>query len=384
MRFDETTTLLYVEDDSDARELVSSMISRKYPELQLLVAADGGAGLELFKEHQPDIVLTDIRMPVIDGLQLSAEIRLLQPETGIIAITAHSDTECLLTAIEIGFNQYILKPVDTRKLFAAIDHCLAMLSLKREVNAQNAQIRALGAALAAHVAELEAANNDLEAFNYSVAHELHNPLVSIGGFSRVILKQTGDRLDERHREYLREIITGVERMEQYLGALLRFSRSTRESLQRESVDLSQIVSAVMTELKQTDPERDVAVRIAEGVLVDGDRNLLRVVVQNLLGNAWKYTSNRQEAVIEFGVSDHSGSAACFIRDNGPGFAQADAEQIFAPFRRLAGTEGFKGSGIGLATVHRIIQRHGGAIWVEAEPGAGATFYFTLEEGAPSS
>ena len=174
----------------------------------------------MFKRNQPEIVLTDIRMPVMDGLQLAAEGRLLNPETCIIAITAHSDTDCLLTAIEIGFNHYILKPVEYRKLFAAIDQCLVVLSLKREVNAQNAQIRSLGIALAAHVEELETANQDLEAFNYSVAHDLHNPLVCIGGYSRVILKQAEDRLDEHHREYLREIIARVEGMERYLKALL--------------------------------------------------------------------------------------------------------------------------------------------------------------------
>jgi signal transduction histidine kinase len=382
MGSDEKITLLYVEDDPDAHELVSSMIARKYPELKLLAAADGCAGLEMFKRNQPEIVLTDIRMPVMDGLQLAAEVRLLNPETCIIAITAHSDTECLLTAIEIGFNHYILKPVEYRKLFAAIDQCLVVLSLKREVNAQNAQIRSLGIALAAHVEELETANQDLEAFNYSVAHDLHNPLVCIGGYSRVILKQAEDRLDEHHREYLREIIARVEGMERYLKALLNFSRSTRESLQREPVELSEIVKAVVAELKQTDPVRNATFLIAEGVMGNGDRNLLRVVLQNLLGNAWKYTGKQQEAVIEFGAKDYAGITACFVRDNGPGFDPVEAEKIFVPFRRLAGADGFSGFGIGLATVQRIIQRHGGTIWAEAAPGTGATFYFTLEEGLP--
>jgi signal transduction histidine kinase len=378
----EKTTFLYVEDDPDARELVSSMIARKYPGMKLMVAEDGGVGLKLFQQYQPEIVLTDMRMPVMDGLQMAAEIRRLSPEACIVAITAYSDTDHLLTAIEIGFNHYLLKPVDYRKLFATIDQCLAMLSLKREVNAQNAQIRSLGIALAAHAEELETANQDLEAFNYSVAHDLHNPLVCIGGYSRVILKQAANRLDEQHLEYLREIITKVEDMEHYLKALLNFSRSTRESLQRELIDVSEIVKAVVAELKQTDPARCVTFRVAEGVMGNSDRNLLRVVLQNLLGNAWKYTGKQQEAVIEFGAMNHSGITSCFVRDNGPGFSQAEADQIFIPFRRLAGTDEFKGFGIGLATVQRIIQRHGGAIWVEAVPGAGATFYFTLEEGLP--
>jgi light-regulated signal transduction histidine kinase (bacteriophytochrome) len=241
---------------------------------------------------------------------------------------------------------------------------------------------ALGIPLAAHAEELETANQDLEAFNYSVAHDLHNPLLCIGGYSRVILKQAADRLDEPHLEYLREIVTKVEGMEQYLKALLNISRSTRESLQREAVDLSEIVKAVAAELKQSDPARSVTFRVAEGVMSNGDRNLLRVVVQNLLGNAWKYTGKQQKAVIEFGAMDYAGITSCFVRDNGPGFDQAEAEQIFVPFRRLAGADGFRGFGIGLATVQRIIQRHGGTIRAESALGAGATFYFTLEEGLP--
>ena len=225
--------------------------------------------------------------------------------------------------------------------------------------------------------ELAATNQDLEAFNYSVAHDLHSPLLWIGGFSRTILKKCGDRLEEQHRSNLQEIIDGVNRMERHIEALLNFSRLTRETLHRERFDLTEIVQTLVAELKRIAPERQVTFQIAEGVMANGDRHLLRAVLQNLIGNAWKYTGKQQTAVIEFGIVDHAGIPACFIRDNGPGFDQTAAEKIFVPFQRLQGAEDFKGFGIGLATVQRIIHRHGGTIWAEAIPGTGATFFFTV-------
>jgi signal transduction histidine kinase len=228
--------------------------------------------------------------------------------------------------------------------------------------------------------EVAAANQELETFNYSVAHDLRSPLLWIGGYSRSILKHCGDRLEAQYRANLQEIIAGVTRMERHIEALLNFSRVTREDLHREPVDLAELVRIIVAELKRTAPTRQVTFRIAEEVEVNGDRYLLRAVLQNLIGNAWKYTGNQQEAVIEFGVRNHTGSPVCFIRDNGPGFDQAAADKIFIPFQRLPGTVEFEGFGIGLATVQRIILRHGGAIWAEARPGTGATFYFTVEPG----
>ena len=148
-----------------------------------------------------------------------------------------------------------------------------------------------------------------------------------------------------------------------------------------STDLSDVVYDVTSELSLAEPERRVTFRIANGVTVNGDANLLRVVLENLLGNAWKYTATREGATIEFGVAEMDGEATCFVRDNGVGFDMADAGKLFAPFQRLPGTNEFKGHGIGLATVERIIRRHGGRIWAEAAPGDGATFYFTLPEKA---
>ncbi len=187
----------------------------------------------------------------------------------------------------------------------------------------------------------------------------------------------GERLDEACRGYLREAYDGTLRMNRLIDSLLNFSQLAHVELCRESVDLSSLAHEVAAELQLSEPERRVTFRIAEVAMVNGDANLLRIVLDNLLGNAWKYTGMRDEAVIEFGATQVDGRPAWFVRDNGAGFAMADAAKLFTPFQRLAGAQEFKGFGIGLATVARIIERHGGRIWAEGEPDNGATFSFTL-------
>jgi signal transduction histidine kinase len=184
-------------------------------------------------------------------------------------------------------------------------------------------------------------------------------------------------LDEQCKRYLQQAYEGTLRMNRLIEALLQFAHLARIELRRETVDLSALARAVASELRLSEPQRRVIFQLADGVMVDGDANLLRVVLDNLLGNAWKFTGRREEAVIEFGVTEMGGQAVCFVRDNGAGFAMADAEKLFIPFQRLPGAEEFRGFGIGLPTVERIIRRHGGRIWAESARGKGATFYFTL-------
>jgi len=231
--------------------------------------------------------------------------------------------------------------------------------------------------LAARAAELEAANIELEAFNYTVSHDLRKPLTVINGYCQVIRELCGNKLDEQSKGYIREMYEGTLRMNRLIDTLLNFSRLTRVEMRHDKVYLSKMAEEVALGLKLVEPERRVTFRIAEGIMVDGDTGLLRVVLDNLIGNAWKYTGSRDGAVIEFGVTEVDGKPACFIRDNGPGFDMAFADKLFIPFQRLPGTE-VEGHGIGLATVERIVRRHGGRVWAESKPGKGATFYFTLE------
>lgn len=239
------------------------------------------------------------------------------------------------------------------------------------------EIEQLNTQLAARAVELEEANRELEAFNYSVAHDLRNPLNLIYGYSQMITVTCGVNLDEDCREYQMQISESILRMNKLISALLDFSRMAHVEPHRERFDLSGLAQAIATELVQSEPERRVSFRISEGVVVEGDRELLRVVLTNLLGNAWKYTARRGETIIEFGVTEINGKTTCFVRDNGPGFDMADAAKLFEPFQRLPGSEKRRGFGIGLGTVARVVKRHGGKVWAESEVGRGATFYFTL-------
>ena len=521
--------ILYVEDDPVTRNLLCKMIPLKFPGVELHTAENGKVGLELYKELAPDIIITDINMPVMDGIKMAAEIKALHAEAIIIIVSAYSDTNYLLNAIEIGINYYLLKPIDYKKLFVTIDKCITGIILENRLKEQNEHIRKLSQAVeqspsmamitdlrgiieyvnpkfseitgypaeeligqtprilksdmtsadtyqalwstinsgrvwhgeflnrkksgelyweAASIApvfdekgvvthfvavkeditqrkraeeeiealnnslaarahelieancrldaafheleganqqlemtnrELEAANRELEAFNYTVSHDLKKPLANINGYCQVILHLFADQYDGQSRRYLQEIYSGTLRMSKLIDTLLDFSRLSRCDMVREKIDLSSLATEIAAELRLAAPERRVSFKIAKGITAYGDVNLLRVVLVNIIGNAWKFSANNEEAIIEFGMTEYNGRPAHFVRDNGVGFDMAQMDGLFTPFYRLHCQEGFAGHGIGLATVRRIIQRHGGQVWAEGKPDEGATFFFTLPE-----
>ena len=227
--------------------------------------------------------------------------------------------------------------------------------------------------------ELEGANRELEAFSYSVSHDLRSPLRSIDGFSRILLEDYADKLDEEGTDYLSRVRGASKHMALLIEDLLDLSRVSRGPLRREEIDLSAMAKDIVKKLERAHPERRVKFVAQEGVVAFGDANLLAVALENLLGNAWKFTSKRDEATIEFGVDvQHGGgSVAYYVRDDGAGFDPRYADKLFGAFQRLHGSEEFEGTGIGLATVARIVHRHGGRVWAESQIGEGATFYFTL-------
>jgi PAS domain S-box-containing protein len=239
------------------------------------------------------------------------------------------------------------------------------------------KIEQLNSDLTKRAAELDAANKDLEAFNYMAAHDLRIPLTHIDSYTQVVMELCGDRLDDQCKEYLKGVRDGTVNMSKLIDTLLTFSKMTHVEVNREIIDLSNIAKIIAGELRMTEPERKVTFNISEGLTVSGDKHLLRLVLLNLLGNAWKYTAKKEESFIELGTTTVEGVTAFFIRDNGPGFDMADADKLFVPFHRLHGTAKFNGHGIGLSTVQRIVQRHGGRVWAEGAVGKGATFYFTL-------
>jgi PAS domain S-box-containing protein len=232
-------------------------------------------------------------------------------------------------------------------------------------------------------AQLEAANKEMEAFSYSVSHDLRAPLRSIDGFSQILLEDCQDQLDEESRRHLSRIRLGAQRMGALIDDLLKLSRTGRAELTLADCDLSGLCARIAQELTLAGPERKVAITIQPGMRVQADRSLLQVVMDNLLGNAWKFTSRIAEARIDVGeaASSPPGTRTFFVQDNGAGFDMTYADKLFNAFQRLHSSSDFEGTGIGLAIVQRIIHRHGGRVWAEAEPGRGASFRFTLPDRA---
>ena len=233
-------------------------------------------------------------------------------------------------------------------------------------------------------AQLLSSNSELEAFCYSVSHDLRAPLRSIDGFSQALLDDYADRLDDTGKQYLQRVRAGAQRMAALIDDLLTLSRITRAELERQSIDLSEMASSVANDLSRQDPARDVVFVIAPGLEAQADAQLMRTVLENLLGNAWKFTSGRSHARIEFGRTQANDASAFFVRDNGAGFDPAYAGRLFGAFQRLHAAAEFPGTGVGLASVQRVIYRHGGRVWAKSAVNQGATFFFTLLADAMAS
>jgi light-regulated signal transduction histidine kinase (bacteriophytochrome) len=264
----------------------------------------------------------------------------------------------------------------------AVTGLLAGFVLRRRLRRAGEEIRSLNANLEQQVRNrtihLERANKYLEAFAYSIAHDLRTPLRGISGFAEVLAEDYGDRLDETGREYVGRIEAGCARMATLLDALLHLSQVSRAEMNLQDVDLSAEVTAICGQLRARDPGRQVRVTVQEGVRVTADRALIRSALDDLLQNAWKFTGRRAGAAIEFATAP-AGDAriCCYVRDNGAGFDPAYAGKLFQPFQRLHASREFPGTGIGLASVRRIIERHGGRTWADGIVDGGATIYFTL-------
>ena len=258
----------------------------------------------------------------------------------------------------------------------------ASLNILEDLSDAQAKIQMLNAELEARVerrtAELMVANKNLESFAYSVAHDLRSPLRALSGFSEALTEDYGDCLDETGHFYTERIQAATERMSALIDDLLLLAQVSRAEISLGLVDLSAEVAALAVELQAREPSRRVHFAIHDGVRVTADRTLIRTVVENLVENAWKFTAKRDEAIIEFATTA-AGEAeiCCYVRDNGAGFDPAFVNKLFQPFQRLHLVAEFPGTGIGLASVQRIIERHGGRAWAEGAVGRGATFYFTL-------
>jgi light-regulated signal transduction histidine kinase (bacteriophytochrome) len=280
--------------------------------------------------------------------------------------------------IEIEFVTHI-----ANHLGVAIQQAELLAQLRAEIaERQQAEqrVQSLNQGLRQAVLELKAVNNELEAFSYSVSHDLRAPLRSIDGFSQALLEDYGGQLDLTGQDFISRIRAATQRMGNLIDDLLTLSRVTRSSIRMESVNLSQLAKRVATDLQQSCPERQVEFELAPDLLVYGDAHLLQVVLENFLNNAWKFTAKQPQPIVAVGkIHSDDGSSIYFVSDNGAGFDMAYVDKLFSPFQRLHRMQDFPGNGIGLATVQRIIHRHGGRVWAEGVIDRGATFYFTLAD-----
>jgi len=248
-----------------------------------------------------------------------------------------------------------------------------------EIERLRAELDACTRQAAERARAFDFAVKELDSFAHSVSHDLRAPLRVVDGFANIVLEDYGDRLDDLGREHLKRIITAGHRMNSMIDTLLALSRMTSREIERERVDLSQLARELAEELRASDGTRRVQFAIADGQVADGDRTLLRLVLQNLLGNAWKFTAKVPEARVEFGARNEGGQTVYYVRDNGAGFDMRFADKLFGLFQRFHSQNEFPGTGVGLATVQRIVRKHGGRIWAESKPGEGATFFFTLRQ-----
>jgi DNA-binding response OmpR family regulator len=355
-------------------------------------ARSGEEALELLTVQTVDCILLDLVMPGLSGQETCRRIKgsVTWRDIPLIMHTALEERDAMIEGINAGADDYIAKSSDHEVLCARVRAQLRrkqfedenrsireqLLQKELEVVAANSA-RELAESRGVFVEELERKNRELESFSYSVSHDLRAPLRHIDGFSKLLLEHHADNLDTEGQDYLRRVRKSAQRMGELIDDLLLLSRVGRADLGRTLVDLSSIARAVCEELKKQDPPRQVTLSIEDQLLVEADHGLMRVVFENLLGNAWKFTAKIAEARIEVGTEQQEGATVFFVRDSGAGFNMSYAERLFSPFQRLHTESDFPGTGIGLATVHRIIDRHGGRIWASSVENHGATFYFTI-------
>ncbi|KJU87682.1 two-component hybrid histidine kinase sensor and regulator [Candidatus Magnetobacterium bavaricum] len=328
-------------------------------------ASDGELALRSVQVIAPALILLDITMPNIDGLEVCRRLKAnaATRDIPVIFISALTETRSITKAFEVGGVDYISKPFEASEVLARVNTHLNQRRLQQKLQEQTR--------------ELAAANTELEAFTYAVSHDLRAPLRAIDGYTMAVLEDYADRLDDEGRELLQSLRQNSQEMYGLINGLLRLSRSTRGALSPERVNLSVMADGIMKALQRAEPQRQVSCHIAPQLEACGDPVLLKTALENLIGNAWKYTANTPEPHIEVAAQAQADGLVYSVGDNGAGFDMRYADNLFKPFRRLHKAEEFSGSGIGLATVERIVLRHGGRIWAVAEVDKGATFYFTI-------
>jgi two-component system, sensor histidine kinase and response regulator len=367
--------ILVVDDDATKRFALRTILAPL--DENVVEAASGADALRHLLRNEFAVVLLDVRMPMMDGFETAQLIR-QRPRselTPLIFVTALDQAETDMgRGYNLGAVDFVFAPVVPAILRAKVTVFVELYRAQQELRRYRTQLETL---VEERTIALTAINRELEAFSYSVSHDLRAPLVSFDGLSKTLLDSYGKQLDGRATDYLKKMREASRRMTSVFDGLQMLFRLTSGEIRREEIDISALANHVVEEMRGDNPDRNVEVDIASGIAASGDQRLVRILLSNLINNAWKFTSTKDAPRITIGQEMVDGESRIFVKDNGVGFDMIDSHRLFGAFQRLHSQSEFQGAGIGLATARRIVNRHGGRIWGEGAVGEGATFYFVV-------
>jgi signal transduction histidine kinase len=375
-------TVLLIEDNPGDARLIQELLANGTGDRFDVETADRlGTALVRLRAGGIDALLLDLSLPDSQGWDTFDKVKAQAPSVPVVVLTGLRDEALALRMVQGGAQDFVAKiELDGGVLPRAIRYAIEREKSEQRIRRFNEELEER---VKARTAELEAANQELEAFSSSVSHDLRGPLHLIDGFSTILEETHGSLLNPEGRKCLERIHKGVLDMASIIESLLNLSRLGRRQLKMQPTSLNEVVALVLADLKAEIHDRQIIWKVGDLPLVECDQGLIKQVLINLIGNSVKYTRPRDVAVIELGQTTVDGEQVIFVRDNGAGFDMKYADKLFGAFQRLHRHEDFEGTGVGLATVRRIVQRHGGRIWAEAELDKGATFYFTLGLGQAS-
>jgi signal transduction histidine kinase len=367
--------ILIVDDDSTKRFALKTILAPLGEEI--VEASSGADALRQLLRQEFAVLLLDVRMPMMDGFETAQLIR-QRPRselTPIIFVTALDQAETDMgRGYDLGAVDFVFAPVVPAILRAKVAVFVELYRAQQELRRYRSQLEML---VEERTTALTAVNRELEAFSYSVSNDLRAPLLAFDGLSQALLEDYGGKLDKKAKDYLLRMRRASERMTSVFDGLQSLFRLTSGEIHREQLDMTHLAREIVDEVRVENPDRKVKVQVADAMTASGDKRLLRILLSNLINNAWKFTGLEEAPKIEIGTEIVDGESRLFVRDNGVGFDMIYAHRLFGAFQRLHSQSDFPGAGIGLATARRIVNRHGGRIWAEGAVGEGATFYFVI-------
>jgi len=371
---------ILIVDDLDANVLLLEQMLHGAGYVSISSTMEPREVCELHRKNHYDLILLDLQMPGMDGFQVMEGLKKIETDgyLPVLVITALPGEK--LRALKAGAKDFVSKPFDLGEVLIRVYNMLEVRLLHLEIKRHYLQVEAR---VAQRTVELEESNKELEAFSYTVSHDLRTPVRAIDGFSQAVLDDFGSQLPEEGRRFLRIIRHSAGQMGALIDDLLAFAQLKRQELNKHPIDTNELVCETLAELGSPWPKRQVNLSVGALPASCGDRALLKQVWTNLLSNALKFTGKRDQAAIEIGRLDVQGADTFFVRDNGIGFDMRHAAKLFTVFQRFHLAEDYEGTGVGLAIVQRIVQRHGGRVWADAVVDRGATFCFTLQPESKS-